>query len=467
MMGRWGRGAIMLGAVMATVSSANASIMSASRISFAMGRDRLVWDWLNQVHPRFRVPHRAIIVTGVLTGAIIGFADIELLAEAAGFLHLLLYGLICVACVILRGARGAAYRPVYRAPLFPLIPLLGAAGCVIVSFFMDRLTLLMGCGLIVFAVGHYWLCGRKHAELHGAWPYFLRRGILEPSLAKVEQWGAADDDIPTAMVAVANPQREEARLQIVAAIMGQTRGEVLVVNVFRAEDPGAFTPELLADYRRTIESRSEALEAVSAPIVRAGGRVTSHVPVAGSILFGLLSAAEASGASLAFLGWPEGGAQQASQLELLDALDRHLSAHVLVMRERGPIPAGSILAVVEPGVHGDLALLAATRMANAWQAELTVATPAPEDAGAETVAEIEESLEARVGEMARAAVRVAPAPSAIAAAVAEASSADLIVLGLPAGVGGVTAIVEELHGVTECSVVVARAHPDRPLDLGV
>jgi amino acid transporter len=41
---------------MATVSSANASIMSASRISFAMGRDKLIWDWLNVVHPRFRVP---------------------------------------------------------------------------------------------------------------------------------------------------------------------------------------------------------------------------------------------------------------------------------------------------------------------------------------------------------------------------------------------------------------------------
>ena len=137
LMGGFGRGAIYLGAILATVSSANASIMSASRISFAMGRDSLIWDWLNEVHPRFRVPHRAIVVTGALTVGSIFIGRIELLAEISGFLHLILYGFISVACVVLRGARMAAYKPTYRVPLFPIIPIIAAASSIGISLFPE------------------------------------------------------------------------------------------------------------------------------------------------------------------------------------------------------------------------------------------------------------------------------------------------------------------------------------------
>jgi len=39
-----------VGAALATVSSANASIRSAARVTFAMGRDRILLNWLSEVH---------------------------------------------------------------------------------------------------------------------------------------------------------------------------------------------------------------------------------------------------------------------------------------------------------------------------------------------------------------------------------------------------------------------------------
>ena len=41
---------MIVGAVLATVSSANASILSAARVNFAMGRDRILINWFNEVH---------------------------------------------------------------------------------------------------------------------------------------------------------------------------------------------------------------------------------------------------------------------------------------------------------------------------------------------------------------------------------------------------------------------------------
>jgi amino acid transporter len=99
LMGQTGYSLIMLAGIFATVSSANASIMAASRISFAMGRDRLLPDWFNQIHRRFRTPYRSIFVTGGLTMlllVILGY-HLDLIAEVGAFLSLLLYAFISLA----------------------------------------------------------------------------------------------------------------------------------------------------------------------------------------------------------------------------------------------------------------------------------------------------------------------------------------------------------------------------------
>lgn len=466
LMGTAGRAAILVGAVMATVSSANASIMSASRISFAMGRDRLISQWLNQVHPRFRVPHRAIIITGALTILTILVGRIELLAEAAGFLHLLLYGLTSVACIILRGARLQAYAPAYRVPLFPLIPLLGALGSLAVAFFMEPITLITGAALILFAVGHYWLWARKHSDLRGAWPYFLRYGVLEPWLHRVERWGAVPDAIPTAVVAVANPEREQGRLQVAAAIMGPTRGQVLAVNVFTVDAATPLTEQLLEQYYSVLEERERTLRSASEPIIQAGAHAHSHVLVSPSVLYGLLSAVESSRASLLLLGWPEAEEGRTPATDLIAALDRYLRAHILILRQRTPIPAGTILALIDDSIHGDLALLAAARLTNMWMAKLTVAGLAPENADAEAIARLEEALEDRVGDMARASIRVVPTPSVRQALLAQGLYADLVVLGSRAVDGNnLASTVGALDDIELCSLLLARAYEGRPVDL--
>jgi len=465
LMGAWGRGAILLGAVAATVSSANASIMAASRVSFAMGRDGLIWDWLNGIHPRFRVPHRAIVATGLATLAVIMVGRIEILAEVSGFLHLILYGLISVACIILRGARMPAYRPVYRVPLFPIIPVLGAVGSLAVAFFMGPVSIALGAAVMVVAIGHYYLWGRRRTELRGAWPYFLRRGILERALEQVERWGAPPDELPAAVVAVGNPARERARLQIAGAMVGPSRGDILAVNVFVVDREDEVNDDVLTSYYQTIHERSDALERAAAAIPSSGARVTSHVPAAASVFYGLMTAAEASRAALVVLGWPEPTADGSDPMALVAALDKYLRAHVLVLREQGPVPASSILAIVDASIHGDLTLLTAARLANAWQAELTAGTLIAPDAAEDEITAAEEGLEARVGDLVRADVSAIPAAS-LADAAAEAEFYEMLVVGVSdRDDRGLSSALAELWHVEAASVLVVRAHGGRPLDL--
>ena len=241
------------------------------------------------------------------------------------------------------------------------------------------------------------------------------------------------------------------------------------MNVFKVVDEGNLTPDHLAGYRQAIKDRERTLREVSAPIVQAGGRVRSHVAVSESILLGLLSAAEASSAAVAFLGWPEPGPTQEAQLGVLGALDRNLTAHVVLLRERGPVAAASILAITQPGVHGELALLAATRLANAWRAELTVATLVPRDASPEAEAEAAADLEARTGDVVRATVTTMRGTLTEAAA-ALAPYTEFIVCGVPAddeGGGDLVATVVGLQTIEGCSFALVRANPDRALDFGI
>ncbi len=464
LMGPFGRGVILLGAVLATVSSANASIMSASRISFAMGRDSLISEWLNEVHVRFRVPHRAVVMTGLLTVVVIMIGDIELLAEAAGLLHLLLYGLMSLACIVLRGARLPAYQPVYRTPFFPVVPLVGAMACFGVIFYMEPLTILLGLGIMAFALGHYFFWGRRRTEVEGAWPYFLRRAVLEPGLAKVEQWGAAPDAIPTAIVAVAYPERERARLRMAGALIGPAHGHVSVVSVFRME--GRLDDASVQSYYETIEQRNRVLEAESRIVREAGATVDSHVLVAATAFRGLVSAAETSRATLLVTGWPAHGPAEAEHA-LPDSLDRHLRTHLVLFREDGSVPAPRILVLLDEGPDSDLSLLLSSRLVAAWGSELTVARIIAPDASEDERIEAEQALEAELGVSVRAQVRAIPSASPEAALAREAARNDLLVTSVAAtGADGLVRSVDRLAGLRGCSIMLVRARPQPSLRPG-
>jgi hypothetical protein len=427
-----------------------------------MGRDSLIWEWLNEVHERFRVPHRAIVVTGALTVSVILIGDIELLAEAAGLLHLLLYGLMSLACIILRGAGPAAYKPVFRTPFFPLVPLMGALACFGVIFFMEPITIVMGLGITVFALGHYFLWGRRHTDLKGEWPYFLRRGLLEPGLERVERWGARPDEIPTAIVAVAYPERERSRLRLAGALMGPNKGDVRVVSVFRLEE--RLDDSSVQSYYEAIDERDQALKAESHLVREAGATVDSHVLVSATAFRGLVSAAETTGAALLLSGWPGHGPRKAEEA-LAESLDRHARTHLVFFREEGPVPAARILALVDDTIHGDLTRLVASRLTEAWDADLTVATRIRQEADEGERLKVEDGLEAGLGVSIRARVRALPAASPLEALEEESDRNDLVIVGVSGmGVESVGEALDLLAPVEGCSLALVRAHPEASLE---
>jgi amino acid transporter len=153
--GTFGAGAILAGGLLATLSSANASILSSSRSIYALGRDKLVSPNVQRISRRFRTPHVALLLTGVPILALILYGRVEILAEVASLLHLFMYGLMCVALLVLRHKNPDWYAPDFQCPGAPVVPVLGALASFGIIAFMNPTSIVLGGGILAAAAVWY------------------------------------------------------------------------------------------------------------------------------------------------------------------------------------------------------------------------------------------------------------------------------------------------------------------------
>ena len=159
--GTFGAAALLGGGLLATLSSANASILSASRSIYALSRDNLVPDRVERINKRYRTPHVALLLAGGPITVLILFGRVEVLAEVASLLHLFMYGLICVALLVLRWTDPEGYAPTFRCPGHPVVPALGALASFGLVGFMNTLSIALGGGILLATAGWYLLYARS------------------------------------------------------------------------------------------------------------------------------------------------------------------------------------------------------------------------------------------------------------------------------------------------------------------
>lgn len=155
-------GVLVLGAgLLATLSSANASILSSSRAIYALSTDTLIPSKISTVNKKFGTPHWALFLVGVSIMGVTLFGSIELLAEVASLLHLVLYGIICVALYSVRKKSPIWYVPTFRVKAVTVVTLTGAITCFGLIAFMQTMSILIGAIILSLASLWYWVFARN------------------------------------------------------------------------------------------------------------------------------------------------------------------------------------------------------------------------------------------------------------------------------------------------------------------
>jgi len=132
----------------ATLTSLNSALLSAARIAHALARDGLFPEALASVHPKFRTPHNAVLLSS-LAAAIFTLSGVaHFLAGAASFGFLAGLLMVNLSLLVLRRKRRYLARE-FKVPLYPLTPLLAASTCVALMAFMDPVVLAMGSAVTV------------------------------------------------------------------------------------------------------------------------------------------------------------------------------------------------------------------------------------------------------------------------------------------------------------------------------
>jgi amino acid transporter/mannitol/fructose-specific phosphotransferase system IIA component (Ntr-type) len=164
--GSWGFWAITLAAILAFVTTANAGIMSASRYPLALGRDKLLPSVVAKENARGE-PVVAIVLTAAVILASL-LLDIEKLVKAASAVIISSYILSAAAVLVMRHSKLTNYRPTFRVPLSPWLPLFGIICFSLLIIDMGLAAVEISLGIAVFGVLIYFFYGRKRANMEYA-----------------------------------------------------------------------------------------------------------------------------------------------------------------------------------------------------------------------------------------------------------------------------------------------------------
>jgi amino acid transporter/nucleotide-binding universal stress UspA family protein len=293
-----GIGALMmvLGAVLATVSSANASILSAARVNFAMGRDKILTSWLNKIHSQYRTPFRAILITGAVILGLIAFGvGLETLADVASFSFLITYMLVHVAVIVMRRAKPEDYDPDFRIPdwAYPIIPIVGAISCFIIVMQMRPIVMMVGTGIILVGILWYLFYAIKHAT---------KTSLVGDAIAAREQ-GQAPNERYRIVIPVANPNTEQHLIHIGGAI-GNNFGEAEIVAVSVLEVPQQTSLEQGIQYEdERIKMQKELLDNARSIAQESGLGLRTRAFVGHSVGSAVLNVIKEERAQHLVLGW--------------------------------------------------------------------------------------------------------------------------------------------------------------------
>jgi len=122
LMGPIGAGFIALLVMISTTGSINGTMMTATRVYYAMAKDGLFFKWLDFVHPKFRTPSRAILVHCFWAAVILLIrGTFESIAAGMVFAILIVLTFTTIGLFKLRKNKVGG-KDIYRVPFYPYLP---------------------------------------------------------------------------------------------------------------------------------------------------------------------------------------------------------------------------------------------------------------------------------------------------------------------------------------------------------
>jgi len=284
----WIGGALIaIGVVIGSIAAVNSIVFSASRVSFAMGRDGNLPETFGKLHPKRQTPVAALLLSGVIVIIMIVFLPLERVAAAADILILLLFTLVNIAAIQLRRKRPDVKRH-FLMPWFPVIPLIGIATKMFLAvtlFDYDPFAWYLALFIIMLGLGiHYFAKGRKEIELP---PIPERIPLTHDELKKFRVMVPIDE------------HNNEAIVDLGCLTAAEHDGELMLVSVVEVPT----TVPINTVDRKIVEERKKMLEKLKAQAESNGIFTRAIVMVSHDVVTALIDTAKEEHVNTILVGW--------------------------------------------------------------------------------------------------------------------------------------------------------------------
>ena len=156
-LGRAGANAVAIAAMISIFAALNGSILTGSRVPYAMARDGLFFRSFSSVHPHFRTPGVSILGLSAWSALILLSGRYKQLYTCVIFASWILYGMTTASVIVLRRKLPNMPRP-YRTWGYPVVPVLfvlSALSLVLSTLFDSPRESLFGLVLIFIGLPFY------------------------------------------------------------------------------------------------------------------------------------------------------------------------------------------------------------------------------------------------------------------------------------------------------------------------
>jgi APA family basic amino acid/polyamine antiporter len=158
---------VKIGAIAGMTSVMLVLILAQARIFLSMGRDGLLPKVFARVHPKFRTPSTATILTGFCAAMVGGLFPVGVLGELVSIGTLLAFGTVCIGVLVLRHKQPGLRRP-FKTPCPWLTCTAGAGICAVMMLSLPLTTWIRLVAWTVAGLLIYVCFGYRNSKMRAA-----------------------------------------------------------------------------------------------------------------------------------------------------------------------------------------------------------------------------------------------------------------------------------------------------------
>ncbi|MFO7865683.1 MAG: amino acid permease [Candidatus Aminicenantes bacterium] len=333
---------LTLAVIFASVSALNATIFSATRVSYALGRDRMLPEFFSRISRKQKTPWVALMFSGgivILVSVLLPTKDV---ASSASIMFLFLFFLVNLSVIRIRLNMGDELNYGFIMPFFPWPPVIAVILQGILALWLIHMSMvawIIAPLWILSGIAVFYFYSRSHAlstpdEIH-----------------VIEEEKAPPSDQYQILVSVANPNNALSMVKT-TYVLGEAKDAS--INLLHMVPVPEEVP--LSDAKKFMMEGKEAIvEAMLSLILKFP--LTTTIRYCRNIARGILSAVKEKKINLLIMGWH--GRLRSSVFRLGSTVDYILErapCNVLVLKGCGYKAYRRILVPVAGGPNSAFAL---------------------------------------------------------------------------------------------------------------